>query len=60
MSKVIDEKLGPLLQLLQIQWEGLDRHTKCITDTESKISALEDTMDPVTSTLRVLENRFMA
>ncbi|KAG7475391.1 hypothetical protein JOB18_030569 [Solea senegalensis] len=55
ISKVIDNKLGPLSELLKIHREELDSHGKRITEAEQRISALEDAADPVDRKLEALE-----
>lgn len=55
ISRVIGEKLSPLSELLKIHREELDRHDKRITEAEQRISALEDTTDPVEWKMEVLE-----
>jgi len=55
ISKVIDEKLGPLSELLKIHREELDSHETRITEAEQRISALEDVTDPVDGKLKALE-----
>lgn len=55
ISRVIDEKLGPMSELLRIHREELDSHEKRITEAEQRISALEDTTDPVSGKLNALE-----
>lgn len=55
ISRVIDEKLGPLSQLLQVHREELDSHEKRITETETRISAIEDAVEPVKNKLGALE-----
>ena len=46
ISRAIDEKLGPLSEILRIHREKLDSHEKRITEAEQRISALEDTIEP--------------
>ena len=55
ISRVIDEKLGPLSELLKIHREELDSHEKRITEAEQRISALEDVTDPVDGKLKALQ-----
>ena len=55
ISKVIDEKLDPLSELLKIHREELDSHETRITEAEQRISALEDVTDPVDRKLKALE-----
>ncbi|CAK6981176.1 hypothetical protein D5F01_LYC19152 [Scomber scombrus] len=55
ISRVIDEKLGPLSELLKTQREELDSHGKRLTEVEERISALEDTTDPVGGKMKELE-----
>lgn len=55
ISRVIDEKLGPLSELLKLQREELDSHGKRLTEAEERISALEDTTDPVGGKIKELE-----
>lgn len=57
ISKLIDEKLSPLSQLLQQQNEKLDDHEKRITETENRISAVEDAAAPVEGKLETLAKR---
>lgn len=55
ISRVIDEKLSPLSELLKIHREELDSHDKRITKAEQRISALEDVTDPVDGKMKALE-----
>lgn len=45
ISKVIDDNLRPLSELLRIHREELDSHEKRITETEHRISVLEEAAD---------------
>lgn len=55
ITKVMDEKLGPLAQLIQVHREELDGHARRLTEAEGRISAMEDAIDPVESRLGMLE-----
>ncbi len=57
ISKFIDEKMDPILQLLQLHRSELDEHNKRITEAETRISAMEDVATPIESKLRSLEKR---
>lgn len=57
ISKLIDEKLGPISELLKKQGDTLDSHEKRLTETEQRISALEDTATPVNRKLEDLERK---
>lgn len=55
ISKVIEEKLGPLSHLPQVHREELDIHEKRISEAETRISAMDYAMDPVENKLGALE-----
>ena len=55
ISRLIDEKLGPLSELIKTHREELDSHEKRISEAEQRISALEDITYPVDGKLKMLE-----
>lgn len=54
-SRVTDEKLSPLSELLKIHQEELDSHDKHITEAKQRISELEDVTDLVGRKMKALE-----
>lgn len=55
ISKIIDEKMDPISQLLQLHRSELDEHNKRITEAETRISTLEDVVTPIEAKLQSLE-----
>ncbi|KAI2647148.1 Stonustoxin subunit alpha [Labeo rohita] len=55
ISKIIEEKMDPISQLLQMQRSELDEHKKRITETETRISAVEDVVTPIKAKIQSLE-----
>lgn len=55
ISKLIDEKMDPISQLLQLHRSELDEHNKRITEAETRISAMEEVVTPIKAKLQSLE-----
>lgn len=55
VTKVMDEKLAPVLELLKKHGDTLDNHEKRLTEAEQRIVTLEDASDPVKTKVEVLE-----
>lgn len=56
ISKLIDEKMDPILQLLlHLHRSEVNEHNKQITEAETRISAMEDAVTPVEAKLTSLE-----
>lgn len=55
ISKLIDEKMDPISQLLQLHRSELDEHNKRITEAETRISDMEDVVTPIKAKLQSLE-----
>ncbi|RXN04529.1 LINE-1 type transposase domain-containing 1 [Labeo rohita] len=53
ISKIINEKMDPISQLLQMHRSELDEHEKRITET--RISAVADVVTPIKAMLQSLE-----
>lgn len=57
LTKVIEDKLGPVSLLLQAQGKQLEDHETRIKEAEARISVLEDATNPAMDKLQSLEKR---
>lgn len=57
LTKVIEDKLGPVSLLLQVQGKQLEHHEARIKEAEAPISVLEDATNPALDKFQSLEKR---
>lgn len=57
LTKVIEDKLGPVSLLLQAQGKQLEDHETRIKEAEARMSVLEEITNPALDKLQSLEKR---